>query len=636
MSEQPEKTATPVKKSVGFAPPPEEDLREHHKRLHEIEQEKLKSNPFHRIPPELAYLEKRGKSSDPKPITPPSKPTPKASTKKYKELGDLRALTIKDISVQNKQTELNFNYPTIDRPIGPTKIIVDVKYASLNSYDLGKVNKYILNVSAAKVGLGYEFYGVISEVGLNYQGETSQYHVGQRVFGVVSPLEKKGALSTSILVNPIRDILIVVDEEMDKKLKKKLETFQLGSWGYKGEEKFDLEDDNEEEVEQQVKSGDKKEIEGDDNPYDTNPESTSTSTKEEEEEEVKLSPVTTSTSTKLSKPPPLPSSIEIPAEALLTTFPVHYCRAKKALSHLPHATSLNILINGADTDLGITILQLLNSSIYSHVTKLNIILVIRHSSIDHFEQLIHHFTSGRYYDPSVSKTIHLTPFDSPNEDLVLPGEKIPINYKKPTFFASEIIDALLTEPDHSRKITKQEINNYKLDSIIDIIGGNKYFQTSSIKYDKLETLSFPYLTRISTSSSLSELFHSATVEPLLMKLLKPKSLGSSYVACCKQGLSQPSYLVEDLIQESSEMISSPWTMKWSVGLANAWLARYNFFQDIELEIKKEWILEGLDLYFNDELNIRVDKCADWRKNFRSIIKEMKTSDKKVIFKVEDF
>ena len=58
----------PKKKSVGFAAAPEEDLKEHHKVLKQKEEIKLKSSPFHKIPAELAYLEKRNSKIDPKPI----------------------------------------------------------------------------------------------------------------------------------------------------------------------------------------------------------------------------------------------------------------------------------------------------------------------------------------------------------------------------------------------------------------------------------------------------------------------------------------------------------------------------------------------------------------------------------------
>lgn len=40
-----------------------------------------------------------------------------------------------------------------------------MKYGGLNSIDVAKIHRYRLNLSNVKVGLGYEFSGVVTNVG---------------------------------------------------------------------------------------------------------------------------------------------------------------------------------------------------------------------------------------------------------------------------------------------------------------------------------------------------------------------------------------------------------------------------------------------------------------------------------------
>lgn len=572
------------KKSVGFAPPPEEDLKEHHKHLREKEQDEIKSNPFHKIPPELAYLQKR-KNPDPKPILDPHEPVIKPKKYDAPPLGDLRFQTVKDISVQNKQTELNFNYPEIDLFIPGHKIVVDTKYGSLNSFDLAKVNKYLYNISNVKVGLGYEFSGIISRVGTNFK-DSSEFKVGAKVFGLVNPTDRKGALSTSLLLNPATDVVIVVDETLLSKL-----------------DEIDVQISVEENADFNI----------------------------EEELEDAPGAVEQEVTGLRSRVAKFQVESKIPSLAKLTTFPVLYSRAKQALGYVEPQINktgkLNLLINGGDTNLGITLLQLLFSSMYSKLEELNLILIIKEKNSDYMNKLI-----KKYYDPSKSKIIQLITFDMMNDDIVLPGEAIPVNYKKLDFFASEVFGALF-EPG-SQKINTKNINEYKLDSIVDIIGSKTFLQRTSTRVSKLDEIHLPFKDKL--DNKLTELFKGSVKEPLLLKILKPKAQNSSFISMCRLLTPEPSYNVDVLFNyKSNEGVLNPWSVKWSSNLANYW-ARYNYYEELELRTKRQWILEGLDLLVSKELKFRIDEYTDWRNNFKDYIKLLKKDDGKVIFKIEDF
>lgn len=585
------------KKSVGFAPPPEEDLKEHHEQLKKKMDQKRQSNPFQKIPPELSYLEK--KPEGPKPLGTSSSSSSQPShqpRRLLKELGDLRNRSIKEISVQNKETELNFNYPTVHLPIQPHHVLVDVKFGSLNSFDLAKINNYVLNLSNTKVGLGYEFSGEIIEVGANYQ---SKYAVGDKVFGCINSVDRKGALSTNLLINPSKDVLVSIEDNILDKIRDVDIELSFKS----------VADDGEFEIESSSSSSLNSEV-----------------------------PVQQQTglSSKISE-----FSIEddLPPLAKLSAFPVLYCRAKQALDHsnkiFQSTGKASILINGADTNLGFTIIQLLNSSVYSKtLNELNLILTIRESSFEKMSKLVKFFTKGKYFDPSRKKRFHLVTFDMVNDDIVLPGEKPSLNYKKQELFASDVLNALFEDSEES--IDASNVANHKLDLIVDIVGSKKFFQTLSIRYDKLEAVSLPYLSKISPDTSLSLVLKANTKEPFLMKILKPRSRNSCFVSCCKFNLSYPTYNIDDLFDYAgSEFSLNPWSMKWSRNLANS-LSNYYYYEELSLRVREAWVLEGLNLVLENELKFKIDDFIDWRNNFKKYVKQLRREDGKIILKVEDF
>ena len=117
--------------------------------------------------------------------------------------------------MQNKETELQFHYTTINLPPSSDSVIVDIKFGGLNVLDYAKINQYVLNLSNVKVGMGYEFSGVITNVGSSM---AKNYSVGDYVFGLIDPTSRRGSLSSSQLIYPNRDVLIKVDEETLNKL----------------------------------------------------------------------------------------------------------------------------------------------------------------------------------------------------------------------------------------------------------------------------------------------------------------------------------------------------------------------------------------------------------------------------------
>lgn len=604
----PSSPTKPKKKSVGFAPPPEEDLREYHKYLKQKEEAELKSSPFHKIPPELAYLEKKNKQAPPKPIdqTPKqAKPNSRLRLSDLPDLSKLKFFDVKDLSVQNKETELQFHYTTIDLPPSSGSVIVDIKYGSLNSFDLSKVNQYLLNMSNVKVVLGYEFAGVVTNVGSSMQ---KKYAVGDYVFGLIDPTSRRGALSSSQIIYPGRDVLVRVDEGVLDQL----EDIDID---------LDANDDN--------KAFEVGEEEGEEENADV-AKSLETSQPTEPTKESATDSNIGDPALKTSRLTSESKKVDLPSLAKLSAISLLYNRAKQMLQLLnTRNKKVNILINGADTDIGLTIIQVLLAEYQFEF--LSLILVIREKSLDYMDKLIARFEK-KYYDPSTIKRLKCIPFDVVNDGLYFPGEKVPISYKKPDFFATEVIDALLI-PHSNELIDKSNVSDYKLDLFIDLIGCKKYFQSTSTKLHEIETLNLPFKQHISTS--IENLFDANTKEPFLTRILKPKKLGSAVVSGCKFTLKEPSYNIDKLIDFSEQGVLNPWTSKWSSNILNNWTS-YNYYEEIYLKIKQKWAEQALQLVLDDKLKFKIDKVVDWRKDYKKYVKALKENDGKIILEVEEF
>ncbi|RCK57410.1 Protein AST1 [Candida viswanathii] len=576
--EPPVEKKKPKKKSVGFAPPPEEDLREHHKIIKEKEEMRAKSNPFHRIPPELAYLEKRDKSIDPKPLK-QSAPAAPARTSKptnpansyLPPLSKLKFFDIKHLSVQNSETELQFQYSQINLPPSSDTIIVDVKYGGLNSIDVAKIHRYRLNLSNVKVGLGYEFSGVVTNVGSSYK---SKFVEGDVVYGLIELSSRRGALSSSQIIYPSRDVVIKIDQDkLDRLDEVDIDLTNLGT-----NEEFEVGEDEDEAT---------------------------------TEDGVDNTSKTSSTEPK-----------DVPVLAKLCSFPLLYNCAKQLLKNLKIRNNLaNILINGGDTNIGLTIIQLLLGSY--NLDYLNLIIIVRERTQEHMEKLMGQLQE-KFKDPATVKRVRCIAFDSVNNDLIFPGEYIPIAYKKKDFFASEVIDALLVPQYAHEKIDEKNINNYKLDMIIDLVGCRKYFETSSTKINTFDSINMPFKDHI--ACPVGKLFNGNVKEPFLKRILKPKSSGSCLVSGCNYYLDEPCYDAHRFIEGSAL-----WTSSW---LGNYW-SSYNYYDNIVWGQlwKKDRTEEALQLVLEGKLRFKVDEFTDWKNYKRNDVKD---KDAKIIVKVEDF
>ncbi|MDC6271136.1 hypothetical protein PP707_02440, partial [Acetobacter pasteurianus] len=591
---------------------PVEDLREHHAAIKKKEEAELKSSPFHRIPPELAYLEKKNAAPPPKPVDASQQQDTKKTKQKQlrpnshfrlsdlPDLSKLKFFDVKDISVQNKETELQFHYTTIDLPPSSDSVIVDVKYSSLNSFDLSKINQYLMNFSNVKVGLGYEFAGVITNVG---SSTGKKYAVGDFVFGMIDPSSRRGALSTSQLVYPGRDVLIKVDEETMKKIEK----VDINLIGVEQNKQFKVDDgeDEQEQAQAQEQGQEQGQVEADGDEG--------------------LDNVT-------SQVGQLSLNEDMPPLAKLSAISLLYNRAKQMLQYLnKKSKSANILINGGDTNIGITVTQILLSQ-YPNLDYINLILVIRDKSQSYMEQLVAYFNK-KYYDPSRTKRIKCITFDMFNDGLFFPGERVPVAYKKPDFFATEVIDALLVPRDSQQLINESNINDYKLDLFIDLIGCKKYFQSTSTKLHEIESLNLPFKQNILVS--IEKLFQGSTKLPFLTRILKPKKYGSVVVSGCKFYLREPSYNIDKLIDFTEQGVTNPWTKGWTSSLLNTWTTYY-YYEEIYLKIKPSWCQEALQLVLDEQLKFKVDHIIDWRKDYKKYVKQLREDDGKVVFKVEDF
>lgn len=556
------------RKFVGFAPEPQDDLLEHHRYLEKRRKEKLKENPFWKIPSEFAYLdrsEKASKAVDTLPATKTSK------SLKFDDVPDRARRAVKEISTVNRSTVINFHYFQIRYPLLPNQIMVEVSFASLSSMDITKLNKYSYNISDEKVGLGYDFVGIVSKIGRNV--DPSKFNVGTKVFGLLNPALRKGALQTCIVVNP-SDILILIDEETFSSLKDMDARFNASS-----AQPFAIDDgENASQEPQTLKE------------------------------------------TKLK----LPSKELYDVPDVLTpmakfcTFGSIYCRAKQALATVDTCIqtrgNVNILINGADTTLGYTMIQILASSIYSRtLLAFNIILVVRQESISQTNAMV------SYLGESNMRRFSVISFNEVNDKFYLKGEAVPFTCKLPDNFATEIFQAVLAGKEPHNNTNSY---NVKLDLFVDIIGSKKMFQGSVD------------MSRICGSDDFISTF-GKEIEPLLLKLMKPKTSGCAYVSYKDFQAPEPTYLI-DILAPPARPFFNIWSTGWTLAIANQFVSHYTYYNKLELEVKAVWVKEGFTLLLQRELRMKVDKVADWRNDFRKEIAHLRHQDGTVVFKIEAF
>lgn len=580
------------RKSVGFAVEPVEELWEHHKEVEQKRKENAESNPFGKIPPELSHLDKKVQA--PKPL-PRSQPVTKPKrVMRLDDLPDLPSRAVKEISVINKNTALNFNYHEVVFPLRRDRILVDVKYSSLSSFDIAKLKKYTYNISNERVGLGYSFFGEVAELGKDYQN-SDVFRKGTKVFGVTNPLEKKGSLQSCVIINPSDVLIPIHDEDLEKIA---LIDLQLSLSVMLSESKFKIDDEL---IHDQHST-----VETDNSQINT---------------EHKKMPAKAAYNIEN----------ELSTEAKFSVFGSEYCRAKQSLELMDPVflkqESANILINGGDTNLGMTLSQIIASSLYKDLKRFNVTLIVlekNYQVMKNFVESINFSSSGNF---------NIVAFDMVNEDLFVTGERIPINYKKVPYFATEVFESILKIIPQSQKINKNNIHEAKLDLFIDIVGSKKMFQ-KAVNVTKIDDINFPFKARLEEGVKPSSIFGKSK-EPLFMKLMKPKNSKSCYVSYCNFYLSEPSYQVDKIFGGSRGLLD-PWGLSWTQGLANQFVGKYNFYEKNDLEIQKAWVEEALRLVLAGELKFRVNYIVDWRRNFRKDIDELRKKDGLIVFQVESY
>lgn len=625
-----EKTPPKRKKSVGFAPEPVEDLKEHHQYLKNKNEQNLQSNPFWKIPPELSYLQK--KAEGPKPLQLAVKP--KAAKKKNINLDDMRDLptrAVKEVSVVNRNTSINFFYHEIEIPVGPDRILVDVKYVSLSSFDLTKPYLYPVNMSDVRIGLGYDYVGEVVGVGSKYKG-SEVFKVGTKVFGVTSPVARKGSLQTLVIVNPNDIVIPLTGDDIERIDKIDVSAF-LATAAFAIDDSpansgassasSELFSDNEQAETTEVAGNTKNLDSADGSSADGGPLG--------QPQETPAAPETRSSkaTSKTTRKDPYAITEAPPALAKYATFAASYCRAKQALQNVEplfrKQKSATIIVNGGDTELGRTIVQVVASLAYSFLEKFNVILVVLEEKKTETEKFASRFSRG-------ASKVQVVTFDLRNEDLILPGERVPINYKKPAFFASEIIDALVAGIDMASNVDKATFLDAKADLFVDVVGSKKMFQ-KDVDFLVLDGASFPFTQRLSPGLTATSVI-GRSKGPLFLRVLKPKPTGSAFVSFCKFTLSEPSYKVDKLANTSSGLLN-PWALKWGASLANLALS-YNYYEKFAFETKEEWVLEAKELVLKNELKVRIDHVVDWRSNFRHYADGLKDHDGHVLFRIEEF
>lgn len=309
------------------------------------------------------------------------------------------------------------------------------------------------------------------------------------------------------------------------------------------------------------------------------------------------------------------SFTEIPPLAKLSLFGSAYCRAKQTLQHLKPKERSNVLINGGDTELGLTILQVLASSLYSHI-KVNVVLVVRDRLLLKMTELV---------DVIIAHCSHiqvkLVTYDSPVKDLILPGEKVPINYKARMVFSKQVVEAML---DCNESLDPKLC---KLDLMVDVVGCMQYFYYE-VKLDL-------------HNEKLDSVFRCKNLELLLVKILKPKLSGSCLVSCCPFDTPDPTYEVEFLNKKPEDIEDAvPWSGSWwSNPVVNGLFGvalPYHYVEEIELKFRKDWIQEGLDLARKGELKSWLVRFCDWREGLRQQVNALRRQDGRILLKIEDF
>ncbi|EDO19561.1 hypothetical protein Kpol_1018p94 [Vanderwaltozyma polyspora DSM 70294] len=130
-------------------------------------------------------------------------------------LRHVKFIPTKALVFQTKTGPVDFTYENkIKTPIGSSKLVVDVRYVGLNPVDLMIKNGYNQQGFYGEIGLGREYFGVISDIGSKLESD-NRWKIGDEVMGIYyHPHIGYGSLQTSILVDPKQDPLVLKPENV--------------------------------------------------------------------------------------------------------------------------------------------------------------------------------------------------------------------------------------------------------------------------------------------------------------------------------------------------------------------------------------------------------------------------------------
>ncbi|KAK9473924.1 GroES-like protein [Dipodascopsis tothii] len=105
----------------------------------------------------------------------------------------------------------HWTYTTIQLPVARNQVVIQVSACTLSTVDIGILNTQLLWAKPGEKGFGREFVGSITHVGAD---TAAKWKVGDEVCGLFYHPFGAGALSSHIVVDPVKDFLIKKPETL--------------------------------------------------------------------------------------------------------------------------------------------------------------------------------------------------------------------------------------------------------------------------------------------------------------------------------------------------------------------------------------------------------------------------------------
>ncbi len=137
------------------------------------------------------------------PSPPQHRNTSSGSPKKNRPLKQINYIPTKELTYETPGpgSILQFTYGKIELPIDPNSVVIKVKTAALNPFDIKMKNSQLMWAIPGDKGIGKDYCGEIVEVGENLR---SAYNIGDYVCGMYLK-QGSGTIRSHIVVNPKTD-----------------------------------------------------------------------------------------------------------------------------------------------------------------------------------------------------------------------------------------------------------------------------------------------------------------------------------------------------------------------------------------------------------------------------------------------